>query len=246
MRRVLLFIISLLISEAVSAQVFRFDGFRLGLDPVRSMSLLLKDKQKNMIYLPKTFEGYGELLIFGNTSIVAEAGLSKTFLQLPSKNYQYWSEGHYKKLGLDFNITHPHDKAEITIGWRAGMSSYREHAQIILWNEYHGEGIIQPMAENRKKILWGELLITHKYRLFEHPVNHNKIYFAFTLKVKSCNKLPGDPYPSLVIPGYGFYKKYTPGMSFALLFHYQAKRNAVKDLKRRNLKLRAQQRRKHY
>ena len=232
-RRVLLFTISLLFSKALYSQTFSFDGFRVGLDPVKSATFLLKDKQHKFLYFPNTLEGYSELLLFGNTSVVFEPGYSKTFLQLPSRNYQYESRGYYLRAGLDFNISHPEEKAEITLGWRFGMNEYTEEAQSSFYNEYYGKRLSNKLPANRKKFIWGELVLTHKYCLYKHPVNKSKLYFAVSLRIKNSNRLPSDPYPSLAIPGYGLYKKYVPAVNFALFYQYTAKKSMFKDLKHR-------------
>lgn len=193
--------------------------------------MLLKDKNHKFLYFPNMAEGSAELMLFGRTTVVMEGGYAKSFMQLPSHNYQYTSKGYYVKLGLDFDISHPDERAEITLGWRFGVNNYTESALLSFASDYYGERYMEQATKNKKQFMWGELLLTHKFCLYHNEKNDHKIYFAVTLKLKTSNWLPAYPYPSLAIPGYGFYKKYIPAVSFSLFYQLPFKRNLMRDLK---------------
>lgn len=233
--RALLFIISLILAQSSYSQILGIEAVRVGVDPVRSFSFLLNNKKKDQMYVPHVTELYSEFLIFERTSFIAELGYSNNYFQTQGENLHYTSKGIYSKLGFDFDLTAPEEKVNFSIGWRAGFNHYSERQQVNLISNYYHDSYIINYHVNTKNFIWGELLITHKYKLYENYQTKNKLYFSFSLRCKFTNHLPGKDYPSLAIPGYGFYHKYVPGITFGLLYHFQIKRNTFKELKRRRI-----------
>lgn len=229
--KVLLFFISCL-PLSVSAQWIRVEALRAGIDPLRLPSLFFDEKKGNKFYNFRSFEAFTEIICFQRVSAIAEFGHSKNHLLASSGEYHHYSSGNYFRIGFDFNLTDEMlDRVEHYIGWRLGSSNYKESAVLDFMNDYFDHHYTIVYDEFTKNHLWGELLLAWKYKLREHK--QSDFYLSWSLRFKFSNVLPKESYPSLLIPGYGPFGKYIPGITFGAFYHFKIPRSYLDELKYR-------------
>lgn len=227
--KALLFIISFFCIHFLHAQFIRVEGIRVGFDPVRSISFLFQENEKNnhLFYL-NTLEGNLEVLCFGRVSVVSEFGYSKIHITKSFGEFDYFSRGKYVRLGLDFDLSDEEERVQTFIGWRFGVNSYNEQANLIFRNNYFNSEFKKDYVLRTKSIMWGEILFAAKYKI--NKSTPSGLFLGASLRLKFANALKND-FPSVIVPGYGYYHNMTAGVNFSLFYHFKTEKNNYKGMK---------------
>jgi hypothetical protein len=232
-KKVLIFIFSALIVLPAWSQSVRINRLRLGIDPIRSASMLFKEKDAyHNSFFFNTWEVNGEVIGPYRTSILAEFGHTKAHLQKSTGTLDYHSEGYYFKIGLDFNLMEDDSKYEFDIGWRVGGCSFTQQGAINLESHQWDTEISKKFSEPQKQMHWGEILFSQKMRLFYNNPYLNDFWFGISLRLKFMNYGPAsnNPTSNLMIPGYGIYSGFAPGITFNLCYQINFKRSVIQEL----------------
>lgn len=230
--KALLFIISILSTTLLQAQTFNVKAIRIGIDPIKSASFLFPERQTNHRFYYNTVEGYAEVMCFQRVSVVSEFGYSKSHLNKSNGNFDYFSDGKYIRLGLDFDLGSKQDRVETYIGGRVGLSSTTERGILTFTNDYYESTVVKDLGKNTKSHLWGEFAVTSKYKF--NKDTPNGFYFATSFRYRFANYLPPfEKYRSYHIPGFGFFNSHNVGINFALFYQFKLKRRYLNDIKHR-------------
>ena len=236
--RALLFTYSLIatISTYGQGKSIRVNWLGLGIDPVRSVSMLFPEHNafSHQFYY-NTWQvnselAFSELLLPVRTSIVASYGYTKAHLQEFEGTLDYHSHGTYAKFGLNFNLSELTDRSQGLIGWRIGVSrNYWEDATIVLEGEAWGNTVRQDLGERTQSIFWGEIILEEKYRLSTKKTSAlSNLWFSVQGSLRFNNKIPDvGQYISYNIPGFGRYNILSPGFSFNLAYYLHFKHKVV-------------------
>ena len=214
-------------------QPVRINGLRIGLDPVRTATFFFKEKNPyNNKFFINSYEFNAEVIGPYRTSIVAEAGFVKAHVQPLNATVDYYSSGNYYKMGLDFNLIEEDGRFEFDLGWRLGLSDYREKSFINLKGSYWENNYTLVVPEMKRFANWGEILVSQKMRLFYHNHHLNDLWLGIGLRLKFMNSLPNSDggVRSVFIPGYGLYNPFSPGLSFSLAYKMNFKRSVIHEL----------------
>lgn len=231
--KALVFTFSILASNLLHAQSFHVRAVRVGIDPVKSLSWLLQERQSNHQFYFNTIEGYAEVMCFQRVSVVSEFGYAKSHLNKSNGNFDYYSNGKYLRLGLDFELSGKDERVESYIGGRIGLSSYKEHGVLTFSNDYFDSDYIQDLGVNSKSLLWGEVAFTTKYKF--NKKTPSGLYFASSFRLKCANYFPPyEKFRSYHIPGFGFNNALSAGINFALFYHFRIKRNYLNEMRYRS------------
>lgn len=230
---VLVFIFSIGFISCIEAQPVRVNGIKVGLDPVRSLSMFFKEKDpysSKMFF--RSWEASTEIVGPYRTSLVGEVGFVDTHLQPLKATVNYYSKGYYFKTGLDFNLLDIDEKYEFGIGWRFGASSYKEKSTINLEGSYWENTYKNEYPLITKYANWGEILFNHKIRLFYKNHKLNDFWLGLGIRLKMMNNMPASEggVRSLFIPGYGFYNAFSPGFQCNLSYKFNIKRSVIHEL----------------
>lgn len=209
------------------------DAIRVGIDPIRSWSMLMNaDKHKNRPMFFNFVEGYAEFLVHLRTSVVLEAGYSNSNWNLYKNTFYYNSKGWYGRFGLDFNLTEPDPNFEVDLGWRLGFNSFTETSQIVMKGDYWGTMVNEyPMYKLPGSTYWGEILLDLKVRLFKRSERtfFKNLWFHSSVRVKlkqgDLNSQNTDQY--YWIPGYGLNHRIMPGINFTLSYFIKIRERRV-------------------
>ncbi len=165
-----------------------FYGIKAGINVGRFSDFLFK---------PERFSYEGSLDInFGHKYFaVAEAGYSNT--NLKKDNYDYYSDGYFIKLGLDYNMLEKYPTDFLGVGFRLGAASFNHSAEnVIVENDLWGNIPINIDSES-VDTYWLEGSFGLKAELLKN------IYFGWSalIKIRLSGGSPSfQPYD---IPGYG-------------------------------------------
>jgi hypothetical protein len=209
------------------------NGIRIGVDPVRSVSMFFKEKNPyNNKYYFNTFEVNAEIIGPYRTSIVTEFGYCKAHIQPLQGTLDYRSTGNYFKAGLDFNFIELDDKFEFDIGWRFGAGTYKESSTINLEGNYWENTLSLASPSITRYADWGEFLFSQKMRLFYHNHHLNDLWLGITVRMKFMNSQPSSEggVRSIFIPGYGLNSGFSPGINFCLSYNINIKRSVIHEL----------------
>ncbi|MFO7830295.1 MAG: DUF6048 family protein [Bacteroidales bacterium] len=174
--------------EEKEEEELTFYGIKAGINAGRFADFLFK---------PERFSIEGSVdLNFGHKYFaVAEAGYSNT--NLKKDNYDYYSDGYFIKLGLDYNMLKKYPTDFLGVGVRIGRASFNHSAgNVIIENDYWGSIPINIDSENINTY-WLEGSFGIKAELLKN------IYFGWSALIK-VRLVSGNPsFQPYDIPGYG-------------------------------------------
>jgi len=230
-----LFICSILAAGTANAQYvnqWSLDAIRVGIDPVKSWSMLSNaDKHLNRPVYFNFIEGFIELQVHQRTSIVLEAGYSNSNWNRLKNTFFYNSKGTFFRFGLDFNVTEPDPDYEVDLGWRIGFNSFKEKGRLALHGDYWKQDISDNSISPSLGTYWGELLLDLKYRVFRNTNNHHlrNIWFntSFRLRFKQNDLVAEKENQYIMIPGYGFNNRFMGGVHFGLSYFFKIRERKV-------------------
>jgi hypothetical protein len=219
-------------AKAQYVSEWSLNAIRVGIDPIKTWSMLLNaNNYKDRPVFFNFAEGYLELLLHLRTSAVFEGGYSKSHWNQRSNTFFYQSEGYFWRGGLDFNITEPDPDFEVDLGWRLGMSSFKQNSRVVLKGDYWGNNLDQtPMKDFKAFTYWGEILLDAKTRVFRNSERQffSNLWFQASLRIRfkqTEQAIETDQY--YMIPGYGFNNRIMPGLHFALTYFIKLKEKKV-------------------
>ena len=227
-----LFIFSFIILLHGYSQPLRVNRIRIGIDPIRSLSMFFKEKDfYNNKFFYNTWEVNAEIIGPYRTSIVSEFGFTRAHIQQLNATLDYYSSGYYAKLGLDFNLTEDHSKYEFDIGWRIAYAIYQDHSFINLEGKYWETSMQKAYPEVKAHINWGEFIFNQKIRMFYSNHTLNDFYVGMAIRLKFMNGAPSmENFRNISIPGYGPGSSFMPAVTFSLFYQFNIKRAKIKQL----------------
>lgn len=231
-RKTSIFFFNILLMFPALSQRVAINSIRVGIDPIRSASMLLKEKDAyHHRFYYNVWEMNAEVIGPYRTSFIAEAGYTKAHLQPLSATLDYHSEGYFARVGLDFNLLEDDSRFEFDIGWRYGINTFKQHGAIKMEGHYWVDTLTLPYAESWKTLDWGEVIFNQKIRLFYQNEDLNDLWFGIALRMKFMNGLQhSDGLHDLMIPGYGAYGSISVGLTFSLCYQFHIKRSVIHDL----------------
>lgn len=235
----LLLSISLLWAGKAQSQFvsqWSLDALRVGFDPIKSGSMFFNPgKYRDRPLFFNHTDGYLELLLHLRTSAVIEGGYTSIYLNRYHNTFFYNNKGTFLRMGLDFNVSEPDPDYEVDIGWRLGINSFKESAQLVLDGEYWNSHIDQMLINTTGGFTyWGEMLLDLKYRVFKDSENafFKNLWFhaSFRLKFKQSD-LKAETYEQYYyLPGYGINSRFMGGVNFTLSYFIKIRERKVYHL----------------
>ena len=186
-------LILFLYSGVVFSQAERTVGLRLGFD-ISKLSLNFIQPER------KTFEGSMDMELFKNVYPAIEFGSNSIKLHKDTL-FNYYSNGYYGRIGVDYNLIKPLDSADnemLIAGIRYGYAFFNDHADSIrikdnYWGDFHGN-----LPAKSLKAQWIELVFGLRTEVFKN------FYLGFSIRSRMrLAKIKEDQAEPYWIPGYG-------------------------------------------
>lgn len=231
LKRLLLFS-SLLFALELSAQKafpyrkekkLKAEAIRLGIDPVKSVSIAIKEKNPdNHLFFYRSFETSVELVGNIRPSLITEAGFTSAHRRIFNSTLDYFSEGWFGRFGINYRLTEDAARYEGGIGWRVGINRFTENSMIRLSGEAWDTESINTFS-SKGSTIWGEVVFYHIQPLFhsEHPLKNLWIGVDGRIKLMNRSISSDHNYFGYSLPGYGIDKKIMAGIHFRLCYHIQ-------------------------
>jgi hypothetical protein len=232
----LLFISGLFLPQKSKAQFVNqlsLDAIRIGIDPIKSWSMLFNaNKYQDRPVFFNFVEGYAEFLVHLRTSVVLEGGYSNSHWNQYNNTFFYNSKGYFFRAGLDFNVTEPDPDFEVDLGWRIGANAFTQSSHMQLHGDYWQNQVnTYPMQNVPGSTFWGEILLDAKFRIFK---NYRQQFFqnlwfhsSLRLRFKQNDLQSESPDQYYFIPGYGFNNRIMPGFHFTLSYFIKLRERKV-------------------